>query len=125
MAGRREPPGSTRSGYHQLRTPFRGPFHFRQQYPSASRRLADAHRPLGSLSLGVVQQATPSRAQAMSSKRPRDRSRSGKVLVCTVVLLPALIGMLALVIDGSLLLAEARHLQHVADAAALAAAREL
>src|SRR5262245_27383535 len=51
--------------------------------------------------------------------------RSGKILVMFAVLLPALLGMTGLIIDGSLMMAEYRGTQHVADAAATAAARTL
>lgn len=51
--------------------------------------------------------------------------RSGKILVLFAVLLPVLLGVAGLVIDGSLLMSEHRGAQHVADAAATAAARML
>jgi len=51
--------------------------------------------------------------------------RAGKILVLFAVLLPALFGMAALILDGSLMMAEYREVQHVADAAATAAARVL
>ncbi|MEX2287982.1 MAG: pilus assembly protein TadG-related protein [Planctomycetaceae bacterium] len=58
---------------------------------------------------------------------PRDTVivREGKILVLFAVLLPALLTMAGLVIDGSLMMAEYRGAQHVADAAATAAARVL
>lgn len=55
----------------------------------------------------------------------RQTCRAGKVLVLIAVLLPALFGVLGLALDGSLMLAESRNVQHVADAAATAAAMEL
>lgn len=48
--------------------------------------------------------------------------RSGKTLVMFAILLPALLGMTGLVIDGGLLMAAHRQVQNAADAAALAAA---
>jgi Flp pilus assembly protein TadG len=53
----------------------------------------------------------------------RDSSRRrGKILVLFVLLLPALLGMLGLVIEGGTLMATHRQVQTAADAAALAAA---
>jgi Flp pilus assembly protein TadG len=52
-------------------------------------------------------------------------SRSGKVLALFVILLPALLAVAALVLDGGVLLNESRIAQHAADAAATAAARTL
>lgn len=53
------------------------------------------------------------------------RQRHGKVVILLVVLLPAVFGMLALILDGSRLMTEADQVQHVADAAATAAAASL
>ncbi|MBI3464449.1 MAG: hypothetical protein HY000_15555 [Planctomycetes bacterium] len=50
--------------------------------------------------------------------------RSGKTLLLFAVLLPALLAFTGLIIDGGLLMAAQRHAQHVADAAATAAALE-
>ena len=50
--------------------------------------------------------------------------RPGKTLVMFAILLPALLGMTGLVIDGGLLMAAHRQLQNAADAAALAAAMD-
>lgn len=50
--------------------------------------------------------------------------RSGKTLVMFAILLPVLLGMTGLVIDGGLLMAAHRQLQNAADAAALAAAMD-
>lgn len=52
-------------------------------------------------------------------------TRSGKTLVLIALSLPMLFGLLGLVIDGSLLMSDARHLQTVTDAAATTAAREI
>lgn len=49
-------------------------------------------------------------------------SRSGKVLVLVAVLIPAIFGMAAVVIDGGLLMLLSRKYQHATDAAATAAA---
>jgi len=56
---------------------------------------------------------------------PKSRRRRGAILVLLGLLLLSLVGMLGLVIDSGLLLSQSRHLQGVADAAALAAARDL
>ena len=58
-----------------------------------------------------------------SSRQARHQRRSGKTLVIFALLLPALLSFAGLIIDGSLILGEQRHLQHLADAAAKAAAR--
>jgi hypothetical protein len=50
------------------------------------------------------------------------RRRSGNILTVFAVLLPVLLGMVGLVIDGGLLLAAQRQAQGAADAAAMAAA---
>lgn len=52
----------------------------------------------------------------------RSAPRRGKTLVLFVLLLPALLGMTGLVVDGGVLLAASRQAQNAADAAALAAA---
>jgi hypothetical protein len=54
----------------------------------------------------------------------RGRQR-GQVIVLFALLLPALLGLVGLAVDGGRLLAERRHLQAVADAAAWAAASEI
>src|SRR5262245_24493769 len=51
--------------------------------------------------------------------------RSGKILVFMAILLPVLCGYIGLVLDGSLMMAEHRSVQHVCDAAATAAAMSL
>jgi Flp pilus assembly protein TadG len=56
-------------------------------------------------------------------RTPRQRAR-GKVLVLLVITLPALCGLIGLMIDGGLLFAESRRLQDLADSAATAAAME-
>lgn len=53
------------------------------------------------------------------------RRRSGKMLVMFAVVLPTMFGVLGLVTDGGLLMARYRSAQHVADAAATAAAVDL
>lgn len=50
--------------------------------------------------------------------------RQGKVLVLLAITLPTLCGLIGLVVDGGLLLAASRHIQHIADSAATAAAME-
>lgn len=52
-------------------------------------------------------------------------SRQGKILVLFSILLPALLSVSALVIDVGMLLRESGRLEHIADAAATAAARDL
>ncbi|NBO91013.1 MAG: hypothetical protein EBV06_01660 [Planctomycetia bacterium] len=52
-------------------------------------------------------------------------TRQGQVLILFVLLLPVLVGMLGLVVDGGLIVSEHRHTQNAADAGALAAAMDL
>lgn len=52
-------------------------------------------------------------------------TRSGKVLVLLAILLPTLLGIVGLVVDGGLMMGEFRVLQHAADAASTAAAMTL
>jgi hypothetical protein len=52
-------------------------------------------------------------------------SRSGKVLILFAVLLPAMLAVTGLIIDGGILQGTYRRAQHIADAAATAGAREL
>ena len=54
----------------------------------------------------------------------RRRARRGKVLILLAICLPAICGMIGLVIDGGLLFSNGRQLQHAADSAATAAAME-
>jgi hypothetical protein len=64
----------------------------------------------------------------MHARRTIDRSsrpRPGKVLILFAVLLPAMLAVTGLIIDGGILQGTYRRAQHVADAAATAAAREL
>jgi hypothetical protein len=56
---------------------------------------------------------------------PRSGRRPGKILVLFTLLLPVLLGMIGLVIDGGLMMAAQRRTQNAADAAALAAALDL
>jgi Flp pilus assembly protein TadG len=51
--------------------------------------------------------------------------RRGAILAQLVLILTALVGLMAVVLDGGILLAERRHAQATADAAALAAAADL
>ena len=51
--------------------------------------------------------------------------RDAKVIALFVLLLPALLGIVSLVIDAGIMLAMHRHAQSAADAGALAAARDL
>ena len=55
---------------------------------------------------------------------PRTRYRPGKILVMFALLLPALLGMVGLVIDCGLMMATHRHVQNSADSAAMAAAMD-
>lgn len=57
--------------------------------------------------------------------RPQSRRRQGKTLVMTFLLLPVMLGMVGLTIDGGLLMAAQRQAQTAADAAALAAVMEM
>jgi Flp pilus assembly protein TadG len=59
-----------------------------------------------------------------ASPRP-GRKRSGKILVLLALLLPVLLGMVGLSIDGGMLLGAHRQTRNAADAAALAAAKDL
>src|SRR5690349_4667482 len=52
-------------------------------------------------------------------------TRAGNVLVLLVVLLPALLGIVGLVIDGGLMMDKSRRLPHATDAAATASAMDL
>jgi hypothetical protein len=56
--------------------------------------------------------------------RRQQRSRRGKVLVLLAISLPAICGLIGLLIDGGLMITNGRQLQHAADAAATAAATE-
>src|SRR5262245_20667075 len=59
------------------------------------------------------------------TRRNSSGRRPGKVLVFFVLLLPVLLGMLALVIDCGMMMAAHRQAQNAADAAALACAWDL
>lgn len=63
-------------------------------------------------------------AQTVLSPRRATR-RPAKILVLFAMLLPVLVGVAGLVVDGGLLTAHQRHLQHAVDAAAAAAAMDL
>src|SRR3954466_14594053 len=52
-------------------------------------------------------------------------TRAGNVLVLLAVVLPALLGIVGLIIDGGLMMANYRALQHATDAAATASAMDL
>ncbi|HWB12207.1 MAG TPA: pilus assembly protein TadG-related protein [Pirellulales bacterium] len=54
-----------------------------------------------------------------------DPTRAGKILVAVMVTLPALLGMLAIVIDGNGLMGQSEEMQQATDAAAQAAAVDL
>jgi Flp pilus assembly protein TadG len=58
-------------------------------------------------------------------RRPRRARRSGAVLVWCALLLPVLVAMVGLTVDGGLMLAAYREAQNAADAAAIAAAYDL
>src|SRR3982751_561097 len=58
--------------------------------------------------------------------RPRTKAvRAGNILVLLAVMLPALLGIVGLIIDGGLMMANYRALQHATDAAATASAMDL
>jgi Flp pilus assembly protein TadG len=59
------------------------------------------------------------------SRRRRIRSRRGALLILMGLLMVSLVGMLGLVIDTGMMMSQARQAQNIADAAALAAARDL
>src|SRR5436305_1327936 len=58
----------------------------------------------------------------MSSMRTLQNPRRGAVAVLVAVCLTALLGVVVLAVEGGVLLAEKRHVQATADAAAMAAA---
>src|SRR5215208_4007363 len=58
-------------------------------------------------------------------RRPQLSSQSGQVLVLLAVLLPLFFAVCMLVIDGSRLFVQKRSMQNAADAATVAAVREL
>lgn len=60
-----------------------------------------------------------------ANDRSRYVERRGNVLVLLAVLLPVLIGVIGLVIDGGMMMDQRRDLQHATDAAATSAATEL
>jgi Flp pilus assembly protein TadG len=60
--------------------------------------------------------------QVIKTQTRRPWGRDGKVLVFVAILLPVLCGMVGLVVDSSLLMADYRNLQQACDAAATAAA---
>lgn len=62
--------------------------------------------------------------QRFHAGKARTSSRKGKIVVLVAIALPALLGMVGLVIDGGMLLSADRHLQSIADIAATAAATE-
>lgn len=67
----------------------------------------------------------PSRQTARSAVAARPASRGGKVLVLMAILIPSLCGVAALVLDGGMLMLQARKYQHATDAAATAAAFDI
>ena len=54
----------------------------------------------------------------------RERREGGQTLIFFVLAMPVFLAVIALVIDGSMLLVKRRALQNAADAAALAAAQD-
>src|SRR5207248_1938772 len=60
-----------------------------------------------------------------SSAPLRQASRRGSVSILVAVSLTLMLGIVAIALDGGMLLSERRHAQAVADAAALAAASDL
>jgi hypothetical protein len=68
----------------------------------------------------------PSSSRSVAAiSRTRPAIRTGKVLVLLAILLPTLIGVAGLVVDGGLMMTTRRNLQHAADAASTAAAMNL
>jgi hypothetical protein len=65
------------------------------------------------------------RAVGQAQRHSARSRRNGKVLVLLAVLLPTLCGILGLVLDCGLMMAESRSLQHATDSAATAAATDL
>ncbi|TWU17443.1 hypothetical protein Pla52o_52470 [Novipirellula galeiformis] len=63
-------------------------------------------------------------SQNQKSQRSNSNGRNGKILILLAVLLPTLMLVTALVVDGSSLIGKHRRLQHTADAIALSAAAE-
>jgi Flp pilus assembly protein TadG len=63
--------------------------------------------------------------QIIQNQSGRSFDRSGKVLVFVAILLPVLCGMIGLVVDSSLMMADYRNLQQACDAAATAAAMSI
>jgi hypothetical protein len=61
----------------------------------------------------------------MSNIRHRSARRSGAVLVMVALLLPVLVGMVGMLVDGGLIMTAHRGARNAADAAALAAALDL
>ena len=55
----------------------------------------------------------------------REKQRRGKVIVMLLVMLPAMLGMVALVFDAGLLMTDRQGLQQAIDAGALAGAMDL
>jgi Flp pilus assembly protein TadG len=66
-----------------------------------------------------------SNSAALARLLASHRARRGKAIVFVVVAFPALFGLLGLVIDGGLMMAERRGAQQAADAAATAAALDI
>ena len=64
-------------------------------------------------------------SQRLTGSRSGLSPRQGKILVLFSVLLPAILSVSGLVIDVGVLLTESGQLEHIADAAATAAARDL
>lgn len=64
------------------------------------------------------------RSATIRARRSR-RSRRGGILVWSALLLPVLLAMTGLTIDGGLMMAAYREAQNAADAGALAAATDL
>jgi len=72
-----------------------------------------------------IQQIVGRATTSAPSPRPRRAAeRRGVILVKVAILMPVLIGMLGLVLDGGLILAARRQAQNAADAAAQAAAMD-
>src|SRR3954453_8014860 len=61
----------------------------------------------------------------VTARRPSGPARAGKYMILLALVLPLLLGMTGLTVDGGTLLAAQRQAQNVADAGALAAAQEL
>jgi len=72
-----------------------------------------------------LQNATKTTATARANRDRSAASREGKILVLMAILIPALCGVAAVVLDGGMLMLQSRKYQHATDAAATAAAFDI